>query len=218
MPPLARTRGSASAAAAGRALRLRLISGKDAAEAVAAEAPAAAAEAAASAPATEAAVVAAAKPSGAAREAALYRLTLADDPAVKATAVEALLVRPDASEFLAGARLAEQALRALAEVDAGGRAALFARAAAALGDVALATRFRAKAGEAGGFELALTDALIGLGARRRPTEYALAPLLVFAGSGAEATRTRAQQAVLLVAAAGSPLSAEARPGVVGLFT
>jgi hypothetical protein len=106
--------------------------------------------------------------------------------------------------------LAEAALRQLADAEVGSRAALFARAAAALPDTALATRFRAKAGEASGFELAVVDALIGLGARRRPTAEALAPLLALTSGGDAAARTRAQRAVLLLAAAGAPVPAEAR--------
>jgi hypothetical protein len=212
---LASKAGPARAPAAARALRLGLIS----AEAAAAYAPSPAAPAAEgatpepTAAPTPADVAAALTQTGAARERALYRLTLADVPAVRAAAVAGLLARSEPAEFLAGVRLAEPALRTLSPEAAGARALLFARAAAVLPDAALAARFRAAAPADAGFEAAVTDALIAIAGDKALPVQALESLLPLA-EAASPDRSRAQGAVLLMAAAGAPVPPASRAALL----
>lgn len=165
--------------------------------------------------------VAAADQPGAAGEAALIALaSTTNDLTLKESAVIALLKRAkDAGEFQALARLAAPAMvQVMAAHPVLREPALFAIAAAAVGDGVTAKAARAEVGQGAPppspVDLAVLDALIATDASQ-PDPAALGALDAVAAHADGPSRDRAAAAMALLSSLGPPLSPQARFDVTG---
>jgi hypothetical protein len=207
--------------AAGRALRLGIVPAEVVRELYAPPAPSPALAAVTDGPAPPT-IAELAKSPVASAEARLTLIALRSaDPLEREAAATALLGRARyAGEFVGLARLIAPALPDIVRSGAPLHdPVLFAMAAATVGDTATADAIRGKieqdkAPGAGPHDLALLDALIAEGSGRRAGPV-LDRLAERGGVGDAKQRAKAQAAALLLAAAGQPLSPEAKVELVG---
>lgn len=151
---------------------------------------------------------------GARAEAALYGLAVSGtDLALREEATLALLRRARAGEFRGLARLAAPAIASLVQAGAEPKEPLLlATASAAAGDAETAALLRGRIEQGGAVTplvLAQLDALIAL-AGDRPAGPVLDRLIELAGTGDARAKAAARDAAILLAAAGAPMSPDAR--------